>query len=165
MIAGGGAAGLGVAAIVRELGCDDVLLPRAAGALSAIGAQLSDIVAESGAACSPTRPRTPRPSAPRSTSSTAQAAICAGLSARQRSADSLEHFVDARYAYQVWQLEIPVSRDRIGYEADVAPLSAAFHRTHQRVFAVGEPVPTRRDHLLEGAVCRRARRPALPPRA
>ena len=38
LVAGGGAAGLNIVAIARELGCRRVLVPRTAGALSAFGA-------------------------------------------------------------------------------------------------------------------------------
>ena len=48
VIAGGGAAGLNIVAIARELGCGRVLVPRTAGALSAFGAQHSDMIMESG---------------------------------------------------------------------------------------------------------------------
>ncbi len=48
VIAGGGAAGLNIVAIARELGCSRVLVPRTAGALSAFGAQHSDMIMESG---------------------------------------------------------------------------------------------------------------------
>jgi len=46
LVAGGGAAGLTIASIARELGCREVLIPRAAGVLSAFGGQHSDIVRE-----------------------------------------------------------------------------------------------------------------------
>jgi len=46
LVAGGGAAGLNIVAIAQALGCPQVLIPRTAAALSACGAQYSDIVAE-----------------------------------------------------------------------------------------------------------------------
>ncbi|HYB23922.1 MAG TPA: hydantoinase/oxoprolinase family protein, partial [Solirubrobacteraceae bacterium] len=46
LVAGGGAAGLTILPIARELGCREVLIPRAAGVLSAFGGQHSDIVRE-----------------------------------------------------------------------------------------------------------------------
>ena len=46
LVAGGGAAGLNIVPIARELGCRQVLVPRTAGALSACGGQYSDIVSE-----------------------------------------------------------------------------------------------------------------------
>ena len=46
MVAGGGASGLNVVPIARELGCRRVLLPSMASALSACGALFADIVSE-----------------------------------------------------------------------------------------------------------------------
>jgi N-methylhydantoinase A len=46
LVAGGGAAGLNILPIAQELGCRRIILPRTAGALSACGAQYSDIVTE-----------------------------------------------------------------------------------------------------------------------
>ncbi len=46
LVAGGGAGGLNAAVLARELGCGTVLVPKAAGTLSACGAQFADIVAE-----------------------------------------------------------------------------------------------------------------------
>ena len=46
IVAGGGASGLNIVPIARELGCRSVLLPATAGALSACGALYSDVVAE-----------------------------------------------------------------------------------------------------------------------
>src|SRR5262249_44536448 len=46
MVAGGGASGLNVVPIARELGCRRVLLPSTASALSACGALFADVVSE-----------------------------------------------------------------------------------------------------------------------
>src|SRR4029079_14939218 len=46
VVAGGGASGLNIVPIARELGCRRVLLPATAGALSACGALFADIVSE-----------------------------------------------------------------------------------------------------------------------
>jgi N-methylhydantoinase A len=46
IIAGGGAAGLSILPIARELGCNQVLVPRTAGALSACGGQFSNVLTE-----------------------------------------------------------------------------------------------------------------------
>ena len=46
IVAGGGAAGLNIMLIARELGCRNVLLPKQASALSACGMQFADIVTE-----------------------------------------------------------------------------------------------------------------------
>lgn len=46
IVAGGGAAGLNIMLIASELGCENVVLPKVASALSASGMQFAKIVAE-----------------------------------------------------------------------------------------------------------------------
>jgi N-methylhydantoinase A len=160
--AGGGAAGLGIAAIARELGCTRVLIPRSAGALSAFGGQQADIVAEAGRSLM-------TDSATFAFADVAEAldevdgalsAIGAGLERHGISGGSFEHFVEARYAHQVWDLEIPLESDRIGTDAELARLVDGFHRTHRRVFAVDEPGQTVETTYWKG---RLVAAPAKPP--
>jgi N-methylhydantoinase A len=49
------------------------------------------------------------------------------------------YFVEARYAYQVWDLSIPLEGEGVADEAALAELVASFHDAHERVFAVREP--------------------------
>ena len=51
IVAGGGSSGLGIMQIAAKLGCRTVLLPRTAAALSACGAQYSDIAFEQTGSC------------------------------------------------------------------------------------------------------------------
>ena len=138
LVAGGGAGGLGAMPIAAELGCQTVLVPRTAGALSASGMQFSDIITEAGAA--------------RLTSSeqfnyagvnAALADIDARLDvfaerlrARGITTVRKRYFVEARYRFQVWELEIEVARNRFDDAAHVAELVEEFHRVHERVFAI-----------------------------
>ena len=138
LVAGGGAGGLGAMPIAAELGCQTVLVPRTAGALSASGMQFSDIITEAGAA--------------RLTSSeqfnfagvnAALADIDARLDvfaerlrARGITAVSKRYFVEARYRFQVWELEIEVARHRFDDDSHVSELVEEFHRVHERVFAI-----------------------------
>jgi N-methylhydantoinase A len=50
-----------------------------------------------------------------------------------------EFFVEARYPYQVWELDVPLPLSRVNSPEDVAALEGAFHDVHHRVFAVKEP--------------------------
>jgi N-methylhydantoinase A len=138
MVAGGGAGGLNAVAIARALGCRHVLVPAAAGALSACGAQFADIVADfsisrltntaqfayahANEALGEVRMRMDR--------------FAAGL----RSGAALERTfsVEARYAYQAWDLEVPLQGDSFAGPDDVAELEERFHEVHERVFAVRE---------------------------
>ena len=138
LVAGGGAGGLNIVPIAAELGCKTVLVPRTAGALSASGMQFSDIITEAGAS--------------RLTHSEdfdfdgvnqALATIDGNLDTfserlRQRGFLDMEkrYFVEARYRFQVWELEIPVVKNKFAGPSDVAALVAEFHRVHERVFAI-----------------------------
>ncbi|HEY4823586.1 MAG TPA: hydantoinase/oxoprolinase family protein, partial [Solirubrobacteraceae bacterium] len=141
LVAGGGAAGLTIAAIARELGCREVLIPRAAGVLSAFGGQHSDIVREM--------------TAPHVTNTLdfdydgvrvtldglreRMAAFESELPAGLAGAVQRRYFAEARYAYQVWDLSIPLDGDGIEDEAALTRLVESFHDAHERIFAVREP--------------------------
>jgi N-methylhydantoinase A len=140
IVAGGGAAGLAIARIAEELGCERVLCPRTAAALSACGGQFSDVVTEFSI------------SRRVDTNRFDYDAVNSGLSELERQMDDFfdrlgtaeqarrkEFFVEARYPYQVWELEVPLRTGRIENESDVAELVEAFHAVHERVFAVKEP--------------------------
>ncbi|HEY2216664.1 MAG TPA: hydantoinase/oxoprolinase family protein, partial [Solirubrobacteraceae bacterium] len=141
LVAGGGAAGLTILAIARELGCREVLIPRAAGVLSAFGGQHSDIVREM--------------TAPHVTNTVefdyaGVAATLDGLRERMAAFErelpagltgelQRRYFVEARYAYQVWDLSIPLEGDGIADADALQRLIESFHDAHERIFAVREP--------------------------
>ena len=138
IVAGGGAAGLNIMPIARELDCARVILPQTASVLSACGMQFADIVSEHAAS--------------RVTGSgdfdfdgvnaalqaidgeldrfTAALGADAGVRARK------SYFVEGRYRFQIWELEIPLPVGRFRSDADVAALVEAFHAIHERIYAV-----------------------------
>ncbi|MCC7120213.1 MAG: hydantoinase/oxoprolinase family protein [Gammaproteobacteria bacterium] len=141
LVAGGGAAGLNILPIARALGMPRVLLPRTASALSACGAHFSDIVREAGASRYAT------------TADFDFAAVDAVIDRLERELDGFERAlaargltgfsrtlaVEARYAGQIWELEVALQGGRLRTAADVARLVEDFHREHERVFAVRDP--------------------------
>ncbi len=138
LVAGGGAGGLNIVPIAAELGCKTVLVPRTAGALSASGMQFSDIITEAGASS-----LTHSENFDFDGVNAALASIDTNLDEfaerlRQRGFVDIEkrYFVEARYRFQVWELEIPVAKNQFAGPADVDALVAEFHRVHERVFAV-----------------------------
>ncbi|MBX9609741.1 MAG: hydantoinase/oxoprolinase family protein [Gammaproteobacteria bacterium] len=140
VVAGGGAAGLNIVPIARELGCRGVVVPRTASVLSACGMQFSDIQAEASAAA-PTR----SDAFDRALVNTALASIdeqldafAARLAARGFDRVTRRYRVDAHYAAQVWDLAIDLDTARIASEADVQTLVEAFHAAHRRVFQVDD---------------------------
>ena len=138
LVAGGGAAGLSIMPIARELGCERVVLPRTAGALSACGMQLSDIVAEH----SVSRLTISDNFDYDGVNSVLQSiedelmGFKSTLEGRGLESFEIELFVEARYLYQVWELDVALPTQRFRGVADVDKLIGAFHAVHERVFAV-----------------------------
>jgi N-methylhydantoinase A len=140
IVAGGGACGLAVARIAEELGTHRILVPRTAAALSACGGQFSDVVTEFSIS---RRADTNRFDAEHVNEGLAELEgrldeffdrLGTSEAARRK-----EFFVEARYPYQVWELEVPLRQGRVESEAAVAALVDDFHAVHERVFAVKEP--------------------------
>jgi N-methylhydantoinase A len=163
LVAGGGAAGMTMARIAGELGCERVLVPRTAGTLSACGGLFSDIVAEFSI------------SQRADTNRFDHDAVNRGLERLQAEIDELferlqtpvelrqcEFFVEARYPYQVWELEVPLPSGRFTGPEDVAAMVEDFHRVHDRVFAVAEPGQHIECIYWKGRATARLRKPALP---
>lgn len=145
IVAGGGAAGFSIMPIARELGCETVILPRLAAALSACGMQYSEIVHEA------TRSRfTDTTAFDIAGVNAALEAIAADLESFKAAIGgasgarvSTAFFVEARYRAQVWELDTALPASRIEGNADLVALAEAFHRAHERVYAVrdeGSPV-------------------------
>lgn len=141
IVAGGGASGLNIAPIARELGCRRVLLPSTAAALSACGALYSDVICEF----------------PKSTYAdtgqfdfagvgetlddieTQASAFLDDLTDLRPPETRMQSFVEARYRGQVWELDVPLRSNRVDNADDVRALEEDFHAIHERVFAVREP--------------------------
>jgi N-methylhydantoinase A len=138
IVAGGGAAGLNIMPIARELGCSTTVLPKTASAMSACGMQYSDIVFEQ------TRSRvTMSGSFDLDGVNKALADIDERLEQFRKELHGAEgaqyrkeFFAEARYKSQVWELDTPLPIKRFRTAKDVAALVEAFHTVHDRVYAV-----------------------------
>src|SRR5262249_43910971 len=120
MVAGGGASGLNVVPIARELGCSRVLLPSTAGALSACGALYADVISEFSKARS-AETRSLDLGAVNDALADVEAAaddFLSSLSDISPRATRKEFMVEARYRAQVWELDVPIS-SRIDTDEDV----------------------------------------------
>ena len=138
LLAGGGAAGMNILPIARELECRCIMLPKSAGALTACGMQSADIVYEYSASgivhCD---------NFDLEKANVALQNIDAELnrfkaSIQERGLDQFEvdYFVEARYLGQVWELDVPLAGNRFRTSSDVDALAEAFHQVHERVHAV-----------------------------
>jgi N-methylhydantoinase A len=140
VVAGGGASGLTIATVARELGIQHVVVPTLAAGLSAVGGQYADVVATSSRAF-----RTTTRAFDRDGVNDALAAIGRDLDAflERITADGpvrREFFCEARYANQLWELDVPLGPDgRFEDGQDVHRLEQAFGAVHAAVFAVDHP--------------------------
>jgi N-methylhydantoinase A len=138
IVAGGGAAGLNILPIARELGCATTILPKTASAMSACGMQYSDIVFEQ------TRSRVTMSgsfdldgvNAALTEIDAALDRFRGNLHGAERANVHKEFLVEARYKSQVWELDTPLPVARFRTPKDVAALVEAFHTVHDRVYAV-----------------------------
>ncbi|MEX1143171.1 MAG: hydantoinase/oxoprolinase family protein [Thermoleophilaceae bacterium] len=144
LLAGGGAAGLNIVPIAEALGCRRVLVPRTAGALSACGIQHSDVKAEYSASHFTTTADFDHDGVGRTLAELEQRMdeLASSLAERGLGRTERDFVVEARYAHQAWQLDVALTAARLEDGAAVESLVEAFHREHERVFAVSEPGQT-----------------------
>ena len=138
LVGGGGAAGLNILPIARELGCKRIILPRAAAALSASGMQYADIVKEETASLVTTSGRFDRDGVNRTLAALEEKLrrFVSSLGPQAEANHVVELFAEARYVAQIWELETPLPRTRFDSNYDVDELKDAFHKVHERVFEV-----------------------------
>jgi len=141
LVAGGGAAGLTIGRIAHEFGCRNVLVPRTAGALSAMGGQFSDVVAEFSETHLTDTARFDFDGVETVLARLDERAeeFAAELRKRGIGSTRTEYAVEARYAYQVWDLELALPQSRYRDEADVKALAEAFDALHERIYTVSQP--------------------------
>ena len=140
IVAGGGAAGLGILPIARELRCRSVIIPRTASVLSACGMQFSTLQLEAGTSVT-TRSTAfdrERVNAALDALDARLEPFASRLAARGFTERSVTYRVDAHYGAQVWDLTIDLPCPRFRTQADVDALFEAFHQTHLRVFSVDD---------------------------
>lgn len=137
LLGGGGAAGLNSVFVARRLGCPMLLIPETGAALSAAGALMSDLRAEFREMFFTTSDHW---------HASGVTAVLDRLEGRCRdfaarvNHDSgnvhIEFSVEARYASQVWEIEVPLPEGRLGVACDLSRLVERFHDLHEQVFAV-----------------------------
>lgn len=138
LVAGGGAAGLNIMPIAHELGCSRVLIPKTASALSACGMQFSDIVKDQSRSFFTRSGDFDADGVNRVLADIEKdlAAFRKEMEGRRVESYGIEFMVEARYLFQVWELETTLPARRFRRGADLDALVEAFHQVHERVFAV-----------------------------
>jgi N-methylhydantoinase A len=137
LVAGGGAAGLNASAIARRLGCRGVVIPNVGAVLSAAGALMSDLASEFAAAVFTTSDQFDFEAA---NAKLAELRARGEEFARRTGADAqateIEAVAEARYAHQVWQIEVPLRDLRFESQSDVDAFVEDFHATHEELYAM-----------------------------
>jgi N-methylhydantoinase A len=141
LVAGGGAAGLTILQIARELGCRQVLIPRAAGVLAAFGGQHSDIVREVTAPFATSSEDFDFEGVEKTVADLRERMVAFESQLPEGLAGEVErrYSVESRYAYQVWDIPISLQGEGVADERALESLTESFHDAHERIFAVREP--------------------------
>lgn len=141
LVAGGGAAGLNIVAVARELGIDRVVIPRLAAGLSAVGGQFADVFSSFARSV-----RTTSVDADRALVAKAMDAIehdARAFFARAGGAggeERIDRLCEARYANQLWELDVALPADWRGESAaDWDVLAERFDALHRALFSVDQP--------------------------
>ncbi|MCJ7792333.1 MAG: hydantoinase/oxoprolinase family protein [Dehalococcoidia bacterium] len=140
LVAGGGAAGLHVVPIMQELEMKRALIPKVAGALSAVGGLFADITSEYSASYYTQSNSFDYKGVNVVLDKLQQQARAsldrAGVPPKHR---RLHFYVEAHYPYQIWELSVPIKGGRIRNEEDLLQLVNAFHEMHEKVYTIKEP--------------------------
>lgn len=138
IVAGGGAAGINVMQISKELNAKRVVLPKVASALSASGMQFANIVKEETGSLITSSARFDFEGVNQLLDQLEQR-LLAFLAGLNRAADSeyrIEYIAEARYQAQVWDLDTRLPGTRIKDRDNLEEFVRTFHDVHERVFAV-----------------------------
>jgi N-methylhydantoinase A len=137
LVAGGGAAGLNIIRIAQELKSRRILIPRTAGALSAVGGIFTDVISEF---------RLSRFGTNTTLALDEVNQILARLAAQMSQflenlgpiggAAAQQFFVDARYRHQTWEIPVELPFAKFESSADMENLLDRFHALHEQLFAV-----------------------------
>nr|MDO8091058.1 hydantoinase/oxoprolinase family protein [Candidatus Sigynarchaeota archaeon] len=139
LVGGGGAFGIHVAEIAKELGVKEIIIPKMAGTLSSYGGLVSDIKQDFRASHYTTSDSFDFKSVNRVLETLEKHAKefleKAKIAPENR---ELRYFVEARYPYQVYELDVPLRTSRIT-EENLPQLINDFHDAHFRYYAVRDP--------------------------
>lgn len=137
MMAGGSAAGLHAAAIARELGIRQVVVPAMSGVLSAFGILTGNVGFNFGRSLMTASDKFEY-KAVNDALAELEAEADSYL-ARMRVAPedrSLRYTCEARYVGQVWELTVPLPGSRLADRKALEQLVEIFHRAHESVYSV-----------------------------
>jgi N-methylhydantoinase A len=137
-VAGGGAAGLHIVPIARELKMHKVIVPKLSGVLSAVGGLAANMTMDFHQSLFTNTGSFDFDGVNQCLNGLRKEAVdFLGRTDMPPDKTEVSFFVEARYAYQVWELTIPVRAGRLDREI-LARLADDFHDAHERVFGIRE---------------------------
>lgn len=140
LFVGGGAGGLHVANIAKELEMKEILISSIGGVLCAMGAQYSDAVGEFFKSYyTETRSFDYEGVNKALEEIEEQGRDFLSRIGTKPGAGRLDFYSNSRYSYQIWEITVPLRGSRIRNEAELAQFTNDFHDAHERIFAVKEP--------------------------
>ena len=141
-VAGGGAAGTHIIPMMLEMGVTRLIIPKAAGVMSAVGGLAADVVADFQRNYECDSVNFDYEGVNRILGILEEEAlsflVAEGVEPENR---RLEFSVDVRYHSQPWELTIPLRVKRFRSSADVAQLVQDFHDFHERIRGSREEGP------------------------
>jgi len=140
MIAGGGAAGLNIVSIARQLGCARVIIPETGAVLSAFGALKSDLTADFRATFRTDSVEFNYKGVNKILKDLEEKCnkFILGPGAYSKGSQVL-FFVEAHYLGEVWELEVPWRYTSLSRPEDVLRLLKDFHVMHERIYSFCDP--------------------------
>jgi N-methylhydantoinase A len=140
LVAGGGASGLHIVPIAQELKMKKIIVPKLSGVLSSMGGLAADMTMDFHISHFTDSRLFDYEGVNRQFRSLKDQAqiFLSRIGAPLKNTD-IQFFAEARYAYQVWELNIPLRKDQIKDKEALAQLVDDFHSVHQRVFGINEP--------------------------
>jgi N-methylhydantoinase A len=140
LVGGGGGAGLNAVALARRLGCPRVVIPDVGAALSAAGALMSELATEFSHLHLTIAGQFDHVGVNAVLADLEEKCrqFMAGPGARAY-ASAIDFSVEARYARQIWEMEVPLRGSRLAGPGDLELLVADVHATHREIFAIDDP--------------------------
>ncbi len=140
IVAGGGASGLNIVSVARELGVARVVIPTFAAGMSAVGGQFADLFTSAARSLQTTSIAPDRAAIARALDEIDAAAERFFTRVTPHGERRRELVCEARYANQLWELDVLLPPTWRGEDdEDWGELALRFDRLHRSLFSVAEP--------------------------
>ena len=140
LVAGGGASGLHIVPIAQELKMKKIIVPKLSGVLSAVGGLAADMTMSFHVSHFTDNKLFDYEGVNRQLKALEEQSRTflsrTGIATKNT---DIEFFTEARYAYQVWELDIPLRSNQNKDKKALEQLVEDFHSAHERVFGIKEP--------------------------